>query len=111
MDMGGQVEFYTKILGLKIGYPLKDDYSRESWVQFNTGECSLCLHSGGNGKIGQDAPRFTFEVQDINKAKVDLEKNGVKVSEIREAAPGKYVFNFKDPEGNDIAVEYFGIET
>jgi catechol 2,3-dioxygenase-like lactoylglutathione lyase family enzyme len=107
-NMNEQVIFYRDTLGLKVGYPHKEDYSEEFWVQFETGECSLCLHAGGRGELGKDAPRFTFEVKDIKAIKIYLEEKGLKVTDIRQAAPGKFVCDFHDPEGNVISAEDFG---
>ena len=55
-DMQKQVEFYSEILGLDvIAPPELTDYSGETWVELDTGACSLCLRAGGNRQYGADA--------------------------------------------------------
>ena len=98
-NMQKQVEFYRDTLGLKIGFPHLEDYSNEAWVSFSTGECTLALHSGGNGDIGSDAPKFTFEVSNVEQTKKQLREKGVKMGEIVEAYPDSYVCSGLDPEG------------
>ncbi len=44
-DMITQVAFYRDVLGLAVVYLWgRTDFSDESWVEFDTGECRLCLH-------------------------------------------------------------------
>ena len=46
-DMGAEVHFYHEVLGLPIRYPTGlSDYSREMWVELETGDCTLALHGG-----------------------------------------------------------------
>ncbi|MCH8906355.1 MAG: VOC family protein [Candidatus Heimdallarchaeota archaeon] len=98
-DMQKQVDFYRTKIGLKIQYPIQDDYSEEAWVAFDTGECTFALHSGGKGRIGEDSPKFTFEVQNVEESVAELREKGVKLGEIREAYPGSFVVHGYDEEG------------
>ncbi|MHA2089591.1 MAG: VOC family protein [Candidatus Kariarchaeaceae archaeon] len=106
-DMQKQVMFYRDTMGLQVVYPHVDDYSKESWVSFASGDCALCLHSGGKANPDVDQVRFTFEVLDIESAKQELEEKGVIMGKIRTAAPGKLVSDFRDPEGNLLHIEFF----
>lgn len=108
-DMSAQVAFYRDTLGLKVTYPAGlADYSAEHWVTLATGPCALCLHSGGKGRIGDDAPKFVFQVEDIHAARQSLVDRGVRVSEVRIAAPGILVADARDPEGNPFSLESRG---
>lgn len=105
-NMDAQVSFYRDILDLELSYP-KDlpDYSDEMWVTFNTGACVLALHGGGKKRIGQDAPRIVFEVDDINAVRSILLEKKVGLGDVRPAAPGVYVCDGMDPEGNSFSIE------
>ncbi|MHA2504292.1 MAG: VOC family protein [Candidatus Kariarchaeaceae archaeon] len=99
-DMAKLVEFYRDGLGLEINFPIQDDYSEESWVAFKTGRCTLALHAGGDGRVSDHSPKFTFEVDDVDKAMNLLDSRGVAVGNKREAYPGSYVAHGRDPERN-----------
>ena len=107
-DMDTQVKFYKKILGFDVIIPgNQDSYANEFWVQLNTGETSLCLHAGGNKDFGKDAPKFTFEVEDVNIARNFFIEKGIKVSEVRSPSPDHFVVDITDPEGNTFSLEQF----
>ena len=58
-NMIAQVSFYRDTLGLEVSYPDNlGDGSEAFWVVFNTGQCSLALHGGGEKRIGDDAPKI-----------------------------------------------------
>ena len=105
-DMDAQVRFYRDVLGFEVTYPAgKDDYSEEFWVTLDTGACVLALHGGGTQDFGDNAPKFVFEVEDIQAAHQMLQEAGVKINEVREAAPGVQVADAWDPEGNAFSIE------
>lgn len=105
-DMNGQVAFYRDKLGFKVKTPQgATDYSNEFWVELDTGSCSLALHAGGKRRFGADAPKFVFSVDDILAARQLLVDQGVKMDEIRSAAPGIWVCDGVDPEGNKFSIE------
>lgn len=105
-NMPAQVAFYRNVFGLQVTYPAgQSDYSQEAWVTFDTGGCTLALHSGGQARVGEDAPRIVFTVDDIQAAREHLFIHRVKVSEVRSAAPGILVFDGRDPEGNPFSFE------
>ena len=105
-NMNRQVSFYSDKLGFKVVNPLdSDDYGNEFWVELDTGTCSLALHAGGKGRFGVDAPKFVFRVNDILAARQQLINQQVEMGEIRSAAPGVWVCDGADPEGNKFSIE------
>jgi predicted enzyme related to lactoylglutathione lyase len=105
-DMNRQVSFYHEQLGFKVITPQEsEDYGKEFWVELDTGSCSLALHAGGKGRFGEDAPKFVFRVQDILAARQELLNQQIEMGEIRSAAPGVWVCDGADPEGNKFSIE------
>lgn len=105
-DMGTMVHFYRDQLGLRVLEPTDvGDYSAESWVVFDAGAVKLALHSGGERRLGEDAPMIVFAVVDIEAARRALIARGVEVGAPFEAAPGVLVCHARDPEGHPIALE------
>ena len=105
-DMNRQVSFYRDQMGFKIVNPGEsEDYGREFWVELDTGSCSLALHAGGKRRFGIDAPKFVFRVQDILAARQQLINQKIEMEEIRSAAPGVWVCDGVDPEGNKFSIE------
>ncbi|UCD41069.1 MAG: hypothetical protein JSV69_10825 [Chloroflexota bacterium] len=105
-DMNRQVSFYRDKFGFEIRNPAGlDDYSNEFWVELDTGGCSLALHAGGKRRFGADAPKFVFRVDDILAARQLLLDQEVEMGEIRSAAPGIWVCDGVDPEGNKFSIE------
>lgn len=103
-DVDRMTSFYGEVLGLDLlaGAP------EHGFVRFDTGECHLCLHAGGSGERGRDAPRFVFEVTDLEAARAHLQGHGVELGEVREPAPDTRVCDGVDPEGNRFAIETTG---
>ncbi len=105
-DMDPQVSFYRDTLELPLSYPRDlDSYDDQKWVTFETGECVLALHGGGKGDFGRDAPRFVFQVTDMEETRETLLERGVLLGEVRKAAPGVFVCDGEDPEGNKFSIE------
>jgi predicted enzyme related to lactoylglutathione lyase len=105
-DMNRQVVFYRDVLGLTVKYPNGiDDFSREFWVELDTGACTLVLHGGGQRRLGDDTPKIVFRVRDIDAVRADLIKKGVQMGEVRSPAPGVKVSDGRDPEGNPFSLE------
>jgi len=105
-DMNTQVAFYSNKLGFTISYPQSiDDYADQMWVTLNTGECTLALHGGGKRRIGADSPKIVFQADDILAAREELLQKGVELGEVRSAAPGVWVCDGADPEGNKFSIE------
>ena len=58
-DMTAMVTFYRDCLGLPVAYPAGlESYSEEHWVTFNTGQCTLALHSGREHEAAGNQPRL-----------------------------------------------------
>jgi predicted enzyme related to lactoylglutathione lyase len=105
-DMPAQVSFYRDRLGLAVKAPAGEaDFSTVYWVEFETGACTLVLHGGGQGRLGVDAPKLVFAVADIHAARAALLERGVALGDVRSPAPGVWVADGKDPEGNAFSIE------
>lgn len=106
-DMDAQVRFYRDVLGLKIKFPDNlTSYDNEFWVEFETGQCSLVLHGGGQKRLSADTPKLAFEVADIETARATLLQRGAKIGDIRSPAPGVRVADGVDPEGFPFSIDW-----
>jgi predicted enzyme related to lactoylglutathione lyase len=105
-DMPAQVAFYRDVLGMRVKSPLGNaDLTHAAWVEMESGPCTLALHAGGKRRFGEDAPKFVFRVADILAAHRTLLERGVAMGDIFQAAPGVWVSNASDPEGNLFSIE------
>ena len=105
-DMEAQVKFYRDVLGLAVLYPAGlTHYANEYWVTLNVGNCVIALHGGGQGRLGPDSPKMVFKVADIEAARLKLVSKGLPLSAVRNPAPGVYVCDGSDPEGNSLSIE------
>jgi len=105
-DMESQVCFYRDVLELNLSYPQNlETYTDQMWVTFDTGVCTLALHGGGQGDFGKDAPKFVFEVIDVESTRQVLIERGVPMGVIRSPAPGVSVSDGQDTEGNKFSIE------
>lgn len=104
--MVAQVSYYRDVLGLRVKEPRDvTDFDTVHWVEFDTGGCTLALHAGGQGRLGEDAPKFVFRVVSVSDARAWLSSLGVTLGEIRSPAPGIEVCDGQDPEGNWFSLE------
>jgi predicted enzyme related to lactoylglutathione lyase len=105
-DMNRAVAFYRDTLGLSVTFPAGlDDYGQEFWVTLATGQCTLALHGGGQRRQGQDAAKIVFRVTDVRAAREQLLARGVQLGEVRNPAPGVWVVDGRDSEGNPLSLE------
>lgn len=105
-DMKRAVGFYRDILGLPVLFPHGvSDFTGEYWVMLDTGACGLALHGGGQRRQGKDAAKIVFRVEEVQAARAELVAKGVAVGEVRSAAPGVWVCDGRDPEGNPFSIE------
>lgn len=105
-NMATMVAFYRDVLGLAVRHPQHvTDYDQQHWVTFDTGACILALHSGGQGRLGTDAPEIVFLVEDVQAARRHLVDRGVAMGDVVTAAPGILVCGGRDPESHRFAVE------
>ncbi|WP_420643416.1 VOC family protein [Candidatus Leptofilum sp.] len=105
-DMDAQVQFYRDVFELAVMYPAElDSYADQYWVTLDAGGVILALHGGGQGRLGADTPKIVFGVDNIHAARAELVRKGVSVDEVRSAAPGVWVCDGRDPEGNPFSIE------
>lgn len=105
-DMQKMVDFYKDNLGLIIAYPHIDDYTKETWVAFSSGEATFALHAGKESTaVPEDAPKYNFEVGNIEEVRQDLIDKGIAMSDITNATPTKFICSGRDPEGNGFFIE------
>lgn len=103
-DVDRMTSFYREAFGLEVaaGGP------EHGFVKFDTGECTLCLHAGRDGDPGQYAPKFVFEVDDLEAARSHLVEHDVELGDVRTPVPGTHVCDGRDPEGNRFSIESSG---
>jgi catechol 2,3-dioxygenase-like lactoylglutathione lyase family enzyme len=90
--------FYTYIIGLtEIPKPKELIPNGGLWYQV----ADIQLHIGTENEINQSKRHPAFEVEDIQVARVQLEKHRVKIKEEIQI-PGQTRFSFIDPFGNRI---------
>ena len=105
-DMNAQVRFYRDTFGLPVSYPAGlASYADQFWVTLDAGGVLLALHGGGQQRLGADTPKIVFGVDDIHSARAELVAKGVSIDEVRSAAPGVWVCDGRDPEGNPFSIE------
>ena len=91
---------------IEVKFPKEtSNYGEEFWVELDCGPCTLALHTGGKRRFGADAPKIVFRVGDILAARQELTDQEVEMGEIRSAAPGVWVSDGIDPEGNKFSIE------
>jgi catechol 2,3-dioxygenase-like lactoylglutathione lyase family enzyme len=100
-DVDRALSFYTGVLGLEVA----DGAPEHGFVALDTGTCRLCLHAGGEGDVGEDAPKVVFQVEDVATARSYLRDRGVEMGEIRSPAPGVEVCDGRDPDGHRFSIE------
>ena len=105
-NMETMVNFYGDVLGLTIAYPHVDDYSDQTYVAFGTGSATFALHAGKESSdVPIDAPKYNFEVENIQQNRQNLIDNGIEMGEIVNATPTKLISSGRDPEGNGFYIQ------
>jgi catechol 2,3-dioxygenase-like lactoylglutathione lyase family enzyme len=104
-DMAAEVHFYRDRLGLPISYPQgKSDYSKEMWVEFDTGDgCSLALHGGIADPPGIEH-EVVFTVDNIMTAWLELEEAEVDIGQVRLLETNEPFATGRDPEGHRFSI-------
>jgi len=103
-DMGAEVHFYHDILGLPIRYPAGlSDYSKEMWVELETGNCSLAFH-GAEGDHPDTLHEIVFEVEDVEAARQLIIAAGIEMMPIHILEDGAPIAEGTDPAGHRFAL-------
>lgn len=100
-DVDRLTDFYTDAFDLEIAAGDPD----HGFVRLDTGACSLCLHAGRDGELGEYPATVVFSVDDVDAAREHLLDRDVEMGEIRSPAPGTRVCDGRDPEGNPFSIE------
>lgn len=91
-------KFYTDILGLQeIPKPEELIPNGDLWYQV----ADIQLHIGTENEINRSKRHPAFEIVDLERARMHLEKNQVTIKE-ETLIPGQKRFSFFDPFGNRI---------
>ena len=105
-NMDKQVTFYRDVMGFRVTFPKRvKDFSKERWVEMETGGSRLALHPLTRGPVGRQTTELVFRVSDIAAARKTLAKRGLKLSRIRSPGPGIKICDGEDPEGNPICLD------
>ena len=102
-DLSRAVAFYQEVLGLTL---LRRDDPR--WAEFDAGGRRFALHSAADGQpITPGGATAVFAVQDLDRAKRDLQSKGVAFGfEGGVAGYGRFA-TLHDPDGNPVElIEY-----
>lgn len=99
-DLTAQASFYRDVLGLSMttpAYLAEVEEARFAW--FDLGPIRLALHSGGEGKPGDDGPALVFGVDNLHAAAEELSEKGLEIKDIERPEGSAPYFSFFDPEG------------
>ena len=103
-DLAAAKAFYRDILGLKVRV------DSPGWVEFETEGATFALHPGvpprPPGPIAE-GPSLSvgFDVESVKKAYATLVAKGVAFERSpTPIAPGVWVANFRDRDGNELAI-------
>ena len=91
-------QFYTEVIRLaEIPKPQELIPNGGLWYQI----ADIQLHIGTENEINKSKRHPAFEVEDIQTARLHLEKNGIQIKEEIQL-PGQIRFSFRDPFDNRI---------
>ena len=101
-DMNRALRFYTEVLGLPL-LSKSEGFSvvggEKFWISLHLSSRSAMDREGG------DAGFVVLKPDDVHLAHKELIKNGVQfTTQVYEAAPGVFVAEFKDTEGNKLSL-------
>ncbi|WP_085991181.1 VOC family protein [Oceanobacillus senegalensis] len=89
-------EFYQEVLGLPLQF-----VDRDQWAQFKVNGVTFAL--GGREEVPHDLEAgavVTFEVENLNEARKQLEQHDVQVSDVRDMGGHGSTCYFLDPSKN-----------
>jgi catechol 2,3-dioxygenase-like lactoylglutathione lyase family enzyme len=108
-DMEISLEFYSDILGLVVLHDgRKEGGDKKSFV--GTKEKSLIALTENIGKktgprLDQSVSHIAFKVDELEKAKANLESKGIEFIEVKKNSNGKTVaYHFLDPDGFELEI-------
>lgn len=98
-NMEKSIKFYTDNLGFNL------EYQSEHWSVIRLGDQEVYIGLHLTDDDINPGTEIAFQVDDIDKTKRDLEKNGVKFTrDIIEIAPGMFLANFVDLDDNSLSI-------
>ncbi len=104
-DMETQVRFYRDVMDMKVQFPTGlESYCDQPWVEFETGDCCLVLHTNPDQPLEKYRSKLAFGVSDVGIAHRLLTQRGAILSEIRSRVDGFKVSDGFDPEGNPFCI-------
>ncbi len=115
-DLERSIDFYTKILGLRISdvYPDSMMDGKMVFMRFNRDHHGVALVGGGSGKYqGKELHHMAFEVSTIDevlRARDHLRKHNVKIDfDGRRRAGAQVAVEFRDPDDYRLEI-YWGLD-
>jgi predicted enzyme related to lactoylglutathione lyase len=102
-DMDRAVKFYSEVLGLRLA---RRDGSE--WAEFEVGNVRFALHGAVEGSPTEAGGTVVFRVDDLDRARADLEARGAVFEENAGEIQGYARFaSLRDPDGNRVdIIEY-----
>lgn len=109
-DFQRSLDFYTKTLGFREAFVLRDDQGRPNlaYLQVSRNSFVELLAVAENRRAG--LAHLALEVENLREVAARLRENGVKVEEPRMGRTKALLTFFTDPEGNRIELLEFGPE-
>jgi len=69
-NMHTQVTFYRDVMGFNVTFPKGvKDFTKERWVEIETGGCRMALHPLTRGPVGRQTTELVFRVNNIAAAR------------------------------------------
>ncbi len=99
-DMDRTVEFYQKVLGLKLLF------KREDWSEFDIDGQRLAFSKVDTHPENNDSfrPGVSFLAQPIEQMIADLSRKGVQFTDELKVYPYGKLASFRDPDGNTLGL-------
>ena len=99
MDRG--VAFYRDVIGLDV------DLQSDFWSELKIGDAIVALHGGGSGDFNDTG--LSFQVEDIDRACMEVAKGGGRVLSGPADRPGEPIrlASLVDTEGNGFTINQY----
>lgn len=104
-DVDRSRKFYEEVLGLKLTMLVEINPEKtQFWIEYDIGDSCLAISNAWPPTGAQGGPTMALEVDDIDKALLELQDAGADVhSEIMQSPSCKFFF-FSDPDGNPLCM-------